>query len=231
MFEKTLLMAVLGALFCLDRSCLQSMIHRPIVMAPFLGWILGDVKTGLIVGAFLELMWVDRPSMGNYVPPNDSLAAAVITGTVILAGANVGGVSRELTTLGILLLLPLVYGAQRMDMYIMAKNDALAEVALAHAATGNATAIEKNHLSAILKTYLYDLLFIYLATFAAVPVVGFVYDLLPMPALKTLELLYFTFPLLIAGIVLNTIKLRGDVFVFSSLFIILILLAELLHGI
>jgi mannose/fructose/N-acetylgalactosamine-specific phosphotransferase system component IIC len=49
---KMVLVAALGCLFCLDRACPQFMICRPIVVAPFIGWVLGDVMTGLVIGPF-----------------------------------------------------------------------------------------------------------------------------------------------------------------------------------
>ncbi|MCX7635132.1 MAG: PTS sugar transporter subunit IIC, partial [Syntrophales bacterium] len=85
MLSETLVVATVGGTLCLDRVAIQLMVSRPIVVAPLTGLILGDAPTGLFIGAVMEMLWCDRPPLGNYVPPNDSLTAVVMTAAVILA--------------------------------------------------------------------------------------------------------------------------------------------------
>ena len=73
---------------CLDRIFIQAMISRPIVIAPVTGLILGEPRTGLMIGALLELFWMDRVPIGIYIPPNDSIAAAFATSLAILVGGT-----------------------------------------------------------------------------------------------------------------------------------------------
>ena len=69
MILKIIIVSVVGGILCLDRVVLQAMISRPIVAAPVIGLILGDPYTGLIVGAFIELFWIDRFPIGAYFLP------------------------------------------------------------------------------------------------------------------------------------------------------------------
>ncbi|MEG1639194.1 MAG: PTS sugar transporter subunit IIC, partial [Erysipelotrichaceae bacterium] len=45
-------------------------INRPIVLAPLVGLILGDLEAGLVIGATLELFFMGAVSIGAYVPPD-----------------------------------------------------------------------------------------------------------------------------------------------------------------
>jgi len=77
--------ALLGGVLCLDRVALQVMISRPVVVGPVIGMVLSEPFTGLIIGAFIELLWIDRSPMGLYIPPNDSIATVLAT-----AGGHTG---------------------------------------------------------------------------------------------------------------------------------------------
>lgn len=59
---------------------------RPIVVAPVVGALLGDVQTGLAIGASLELLFMGSVSIGAYVPPDATASAVLCTAYVILTG-------------------------------------------------------------------------------------------------------------------------------------------------
>lgn len=75
-----------GALLWLDRVFLfQFMVSRPIILSPILGFILGDVAIGLIIGASLELLWLNAPPVGAYLPNDETFCAAVATPAAFVA--------------------------------------------------------------------------------------------------------------------------------------------------
>ncbi len=88
MLTQIVILSLVGGLLCLDRIFLQTMLSRPIVMAPVVGLLLGDSYTGLIIGAIFELFWIDRAPIGIYIPPNDSVASAFAAALAILAGQS-----------------------------------------------------------------------------------------------------------------------------------------------
>ena len=194
MVMKTALIALLGALLCLDRLGPQFMISRPVVAAPLIGLLLGDVATGLLVGAFVELLWVDRPAVGNVVPPNDSLVAITAAGAAILSGICLGGVSRQLIVFSLLVLLPLAYVTQKVETFLMESNNALSDKALEDARSGDAAAVERMHLMGFVKAFLASFLFILIFTASGAAILAFIYPHLPQAALKALELLVLCFP-------------------------------------
>jgi PTS system mannose-specific IIC component len=101
------------------------MVSRPVVTGPIIGLILNDPFTGLLCGALVELLWIDRLPIGTYVPPNDSITTVIITAAAIITGNTFGHHSRELATFCILLFLPLGYVSQKMDTFVIKSNGLL----------------------------------------------------------------------------------------------------------
>jgi len=63
----------------------QLMVSRPVVAAPLVGWVVGDLGAGLASGILFELLWLRQPPVGGYIPPDTSLASmacAAISGIV-----------------------------------------------------------------------------------------------------------------------------------------------------
>lgn len=61
---------------------------RPIVVCPLLGLILGDLQTGLALGASIEALFMGSVSIGAYVPPDATSAGVLCTAYVILLGLD-----------------------------------------------------------------------------------------------------------------------------------------------
>ncbi|WP_127959356.1 PTS N-acetylgalactosamine transporter subunit IIC [Serratia microhaemolytica] len=51
--------------------------HRPVVLGPLVGLILGDLQTGILTGGTLELVWMGLAPLAGAQPPN------VIIGTIV----------------------------------------------------------------------------------------------------------------------------------------------------
>ena len=93
LFTEIILASFCGGLLCLDRVFIQAMISRPVIIAPIIGLLLHNPYAGLVIGAFVELIWLDRIPIGTYIPPNDSITAVVATSTAVIAGQKLGGIS------------------------------------------------------------------------------------------------------------------------------------------
>lgn len=80
-----LLLIVVGALVCLDRTqMVQAMLSRPIVIGPLLG-LWGDAPdAGLAIGLGFEFLYAGRLPVGSHVPPSDTLAAFGAAGILVL---------------------------------------------------------------------------------------------------------------------------------------------------
>lgn len=72
----------------IDEQTIQLQTTRPIITGLVVGVILGDIQTGLIVGASAELMFLAVIFVGTAVPPDPTLAAALATAFAIYAGGE-----------------------------------------------------------------------------------------------------------------------------------------------
>jgi PTS system mannose-specific IIC component len=230
MITKVAIVSVVGGFLCLDRTCLQIMISRPVVIAPLTGFMLGDGMTGLIIGAFLELLWIDKPQIGIYVPPNDSLLAVMIVSALLLAKSQTQQYRHELITFAFLLFVPLGYITQKMDTALIQSNEVLSERALQAAKAADSKGIVRQHLWAIAKTYTAYSLFLFLSTIAGVMVIDTLFPLLPSAVMKAMGLMYLIIPAVMIAVCLNTVKIRHAIPVFCALFLAAIVIMEIIHA-
>lgn len=70
MLISALLIALWAGIAGIDLFDGLTHIHRPIVTGLVVGLILGDLKTGLITGATLELVWMGMVPLAGAQPPN-----------------------------------------------------------------------------------------------------------------------------------------------------------------
>lgn len=54
----------------------QTMVSRPIVAGPLVGWLAGSPDVGMAFGVFCEMLTADEPPVGHVVPLNGTLASA-----------------------------------------------------------------------------------------------------------------------------------------------------------
>jgi len=228
MVIKSIIVSLVGGLICLDRIMVQIMISRPIIAGPITGLMLQDPYTGLVLGAFIELLWLDRSPMGVYVPPNDTMVAILATAGAIIVGDAVGQVTRELMALSLLLFVPVGILGQQLDIYIFRCNDRLSEAVIRDAREGNTVGITKKHLLGIVRSYVSMTALQCIALIFGIVVLQALLSRLPEQVLKALLYMYFFIPLLGVAVALTTVKLRGAIPLFAGIFLIGTLIAQVL---
>lgn len=81
---------ILIAFFAYMHSYVGSTMHnRPIVVAPLVGLVLGDLHTGIVIGATLELVFMGAFPVGASNPPDFVSGTIISTAYVILSGREV----------------------------------------------------------------------------------------------------------------------------------------------
>ena len=220
MLLEAIIVAVVGGIICLDRVFLQVMLSRPVVAGPIIGFVLRDPYAGLISGTLIELLWIDRPPIGVYLPPNDSIVAVLAAAGSILAGKELGHLSRELIALSILFFIPFGILGQKMDIWIMKSNDRLSRKAVEDAKEGDIKGISRKHVWGLLKTFFSTAAFIFVFLIFGVMILVYIFPLIPQKGLTALTYTYFLLPLLGVAVALNTINLRGTIPVFCGIFLI-----------
>ena len=73
MLVQAILVGLVGAFGGLDYQLGTLYAFRPIVLCPLVGLVLGDLQSGLAIGASLELLFMGSISIGAYVPPDETI--------------------------------------------------------------------------------------------------------------------------------------------------------------
>ncbi len=97
---------LIGAESILD----EFQIHRPILACSLIGWILNDLKTGIMLGSTLEVISLGWMNIGAAVSPDTALASIISTILVISSKQNIGS--------GIALALPLSATGQILTILV-----------------------------------------------------------------------------------------------------------------
>ncbi len=107
------------ALICgLDRTAaFQVMISRPIVAAPLVAWLLGDIGVGLEIGLMVELLWLARLPVGAAIPPDDTQVAIAGTVLAVSLGGVLGQNGLEYQLLCLLIAIPFGKFGQFFDRF------------------------------------------------------------------------------------------------------------------
>lgn len=71
MLVQAILIGLIAAFGKLDYQLGTLYAFRPIVLCPLVGIVLGDLQSGLAIGASLELLFMGSISIGAYVPPDE----------------------------------------------------------------------------------------------------------------------------------------------------------------
>lgn len=86
MYEAIMVGLVMAIAWTLEKMGGTSMVMRPLVVAPMVGLVLGDLPTGLVVGASLELVFMGAMQIGAAVPPDVIVGAGLGTAFAIISG-------------------------------------------------------------------------------------------------------------------------------------------------
>jgi mannose/fructose/N-acetylgalactosamine-specific phosphotransferase system component IIC len=65
------------------------MVNQPLVLCPLVGFIMGDVETGVIAGATLQLVFLGVMPIGGTLPPDATLGSVIGTAFAISMGQSV----------------------------------------------------------------------------------------------------------------------------------------------
>ncbi len=91
-FVSVLVVSLVAGLAYLQRRMLgDCQLERPIVLAPLVGLLLGDVSTGLQIGASLELVFMGAQAIGGSVPSNVAIASVLGTAVSVTSGSGLEG--------------------------------------------------------------------------------------------------------------------------------------------
>lgn len=170
---RILLVSAMGAVVSLDRrAAVQAMLAHPLVAAPLIGLVLGDVEVGLAVGVLVGLLWSGSLPVGGVVPPDETLGAIVGTAVAILAGRAAGLGILSASTIGFAIAIPAALVGRRIELGLRRLNGELAAKAEKAVLAGDTRAIERTTALALFSALAVGFVTQLAIVAAAVPLVG-----------------------------------------------------------
>lgn len=119
----------------------EAQTHRPLVVCTLVGLVLGDIKTGIILGGTLELMALGWMNVGLAMAPDTAIASVISTILVITAHQGIGQ--------GIAIAVALAAAGQVLTIFIRTIAVFFLHRADTYAQKGNTRGIELMHISAL----------------------------------------------------------------------------------
>jgi mannose/fructose/N-acetylgalactosamine-specific phosphotransferase system component IIC len=186
MIETVSAACLLGALLWMDRVYMfQVMVSRPVVMGSILGFAMGHFETGLLAGACLELLWLNAPPVGSYLPCDESFCAAVTVPAAITAcrwfpaEAAVG--------LALLCGLPCSMVGRKVDTWIRRMNEGLIDLDSTVGARGVSRAISR----ALVRSFILAAVFMGVCVSGVIAVMLAVSKVSPEPLARAFTMMPF----------------------------------------
>lgn len=208
MYEALIVGLILGGLWFLEKFFGTCMVIRPLVVSPLVGLALGDMQTGVIIGATLELVFMGAIQIGGAVPPDALVGAGLGTAFAILTGQG--------PEIALTLALPIAILAQSIKVLLFIIRSGFMTPAMKYAAAGDIKKMKMlNYGGLLLQSFMYFAVAFVAIMFGSaavqsfvdhipqsimqglnvagglLPAVGFALLLLPMMNLK--NVLYFVF--------------------------------------
>lgn len=94
MLTQAILIGLIAAFGKFDFQLGTLYAFRPIVLCPLVGLVLGDLQSGLAIGASLELLFMGSISIGAYVPPDETIGGVLACAFAIQLGQSTEQPSR-----------------------------------------------------------------------------------------------------------------------------------------
>jgi PTS system mannose-specific IIC component len=197
MMREVLLTGAVGGLLWLDRfQIFQVMISRPIVAAPLVGWIVGDLNSGLASGLIFEMLWLRRPPLGGFIGPDVTLASIAVSSVSAAVRSETGVDLLPVVLMSFLLLFPVSFLGTRLDVLLRKYVGRIATHAEKIQAEGADRAVFIYFGSALALGYCFAFLFLVTITLGGALILTWIVPLIPPPVIRATGTAFYLVPLL-----------------------------------
>lgn len=137
-----IILVVIVAAICGMGSVLdEGQTHRPLIACSLIGLVLGDFKTGIILGGTLELMALGWMNVGASMAPDAALASVIAAILVIVGKQSIGA--------GIAVAIPIAAAGQVLTIFVRTITVFFQHLADKYAEDANFKGIEMCHFVAL----------------------------------------------------------------------------------
>ncbi|UCE17986.1 MAG: PTS sugar transporter subunit IIC [Gemmatimonadota bacterium] len=142
MWTDLLIVSLVGGVVAVDTTAAwQVMICRPIVSGPVVGLLLGDLQTGLFMGALMELLCAGAVPVRAAVFPDSNVASAVAVAMAVKFQPH-ANIPHFVILISILYSVPVAFIGSKLIVFMRTINSTLMERALKFAREGKARGVE-----------------------------------------------------------------------------------------
>lgn len=216
--------SAVGGLLALERrGAFQLMLSQPIVAVPLLGFLMGDVMTGVWLGSLLQLLWMSSVLFGANVPPNETLASVSIAGVVLLYGRYFGTPDPVVWTVAILVGAPLSLFGRSLEIRLDRSNRKLAERADEAAKAGLPGVLSALPPLGLLRALLVNSAVVSIAVAAGVAVLALVRPLAGTGLTYALQVVgFYVVPAVGIAVALTTVPRRRGLVIAAASYVALV---------
>lgn len=150
---QSFLVALIGGIGHIDERIFgMTMIERPLVICTLVGLVYGDLKTGLILGAQIELLSMGIVGIGaNAAPPDVILGGALSTALVLQTGTD--------SKLALALVMPIAaFSMATKYITYVPLNQILSQKSLEAASRGDTKTMERNQWIGLFNYFIFPFL-------------------------------------------------------------------------
>mgnify|MGYP001609202266 CR=1 FL=1 len=232
MLSYILIGSVCYSLINLDATAIaQTMVSRPMVISPLIGYILGllngdavsGTKIGIIIGVLLEFFWINLLPLGSSVPPNATISSAVTTAVVCYFSKKTQ-IEPYWITNGLVYGICCGYVGGRTDTWLRVLNSKLVNKATSHVENGELCVINRLNLQAIGVSLVVNTLLCAGLILTGIALLPVIIGCLPQEVLSVLKNALWLFLLVCIGITLESFMTKKSIFYFGAVWVIISLL-------
>ena len=135
---QLILLVIVAAITGMASVLDEAQFHRPIIACTLVGLVLGDIKTGIILGGTLEMLALGWMNVGAAMAPDAALASVISAILVIIGKQSIGA--------GIAVAVPIAAAGQVLTIFVRTITVFFQHLADKYAEKGNTRGIEMCHI-------------------------------------------------------------------------------------
>lgn len=210
-----------GGLLWLDKfQVLQLMVSRPVVSAPIVAIVVGDLSAGLASGILFELLWLRRPPIGGHISPDvtfGAIATSAVSAWVILHN-NVDLLS--VVFMNFLVLFPLCYLGARVDGSLRRYTGKIALRVEPLLENGRERRVFMALLSGLATGFLFAFVFLVASVLVGMIIMASILPILPLSFFRAAGVAYYVVPLVGVADLLVATEQKDNLVLFLVSFLV-----------
>jgi len=113
---------IIGSLLWMDREyAFQVQVSRPLVISTVLGFVTGNLEAAMLVGMALEIIGLNTPPVGTYLPYDESFCTIVAVPVASVSSGIIGYLPAA--GFSLILCMPTLIIGREMDALLLRRNE------------------------------------------------------------------------------------------------------------